>query len=173
MTASNPRKRQLRGGDGRPRRSHWPAGDLDRGFIDRSVEVEHVGRDHESILGRSERASTCSRVGDIEKTNLAELADGSCDRVLGHCDVCGEISDRYRHGRFFGGACRAGQQGFETTHVEGLSARRKCAAAGSTSNDRRVVSSLATAVPGVNRSSAKTYNLARGGKLEECPAGNA
>ena len=93
MTASNLRERQLRGGDGRPRRSHWSAGDLDRGFIGWSAEVEHVGRDREPILGRSERASTCPRVSDIEETDLAELADGSCDGVVGHCDVGGEVSD--------------------------------------------------------------------------------
>ncbi len=93
MTASNLRERQLRGGDGRPRSRRWPAGDLDRGCIGWSAEVEHVGRDRELILGRSERASTCSRASDIEETNLAELADGSCDGVLGHCDVGGEVSD--------------------------------------------------------------------------------
>ena len=93
MPASNLRERQLRGGDGRPRSPHWPASDLDRGFIGWSAEVEHVGRDREPILGRSERASTCPRVSDIEEANPAELADGSCDRVLGHCDVGGEVSD--------------------------------------------------------------------------------
>ena len=93
MTASDVRERQLRGGNGRPRSPHWPAGDPDRGFIGWSAEVEHVGRDRELILGRSERASACSRVRDIEEANTAELADGSCDRVLGHCDVGGEVSD--------------------------------------------------------------------------------
>jgi hypothetical protein len=93
MTASDVRERQLRGGDGRPRSPHWPASDLDRGFIGWSAEVEHVGRDRDPILGRSERASTCSRVSAIEETNLAELADGSGDCVLGHCDVGGEVSD--------------------------------------------------------------------------------
>ena len=173
MTASDVRERQLRGGDGRLRSPHWPAGDLDRGFIGWSADVEHVGRDRESIFGRSERASACSRVGDIEETDLAELADGSCDRVLGHCDVGGEDSDRYRHGRFFGGTRGAGQKRFEDEQVEGPSARCRCPAAGSTTNDRRVVSSLATAIPGVNRASTKTYDVAGGGKLDERPAGNA
>lgn len=93
MTASDVRERQLRGGSGRPRSPHWSASDLDRGFIGWSAEVEHVGRDREPILGLSEGASTCSRVIAIEKPNLAELADGSCDRVFGHCDVGGEVSD--------------------------------------------------------------------------------
>ena len=60
-----------------------------------------------------------------------------------------------------------------TTQVEGPSARCRCPAAGSTTNDRRVGSSLATAVPGVNRASAETYDVAGGRKLDERPAGNA
>jgi hypothetical protein len=92
MTASDVRERQLRGGSGRPCSPHWSAGDLGRGFIGWSAEVEHVGRDREPIFGRSEHARTCPRVSDIEQTNLAEPADGSCDRVLGHCDVGGKVS---------------------------------------------------------------------------------
>jgi hypothetical protein len=93
MTASDVRERQLSGGDGRPRSPHWPASDLDRGFIGWSAQVEHVGRDRDSIFGRSEHARTCPRVSDTEQANLAEPADGSGDRVLGHCDVDGKVSD--------------------------------------------------------------------------------
>jgi hypothetical protein len=60
-----------------------------------------------------------------------------------------------------------------TTQVEGPSARCRCPAAGSTTNDRRVVSSLDTRVPGVNRASAEAYDVAGGRELDERPARNA